>query len=328
MMSNGYKPAPLDLSHVRLTPAQMTLVDRLAENGHNVWARDRVAQGWSYSAVQDIPARRNPRLVPYRLLDEATKRSNRDSLCQAVRTLLGYGYNIEPPDQEPSQVESQSRWDRVRIFRAEKSYTVQSGRWYFEFEAVTTGEMRVGWARPELRPDVELGADELAYVFNGHRGQRWHLGSEPFGRPWQSGDVVGCMIDLTENTIIFTLNGEVLMSDSGSETAFREIEVGDGFLPVCSLGPGQVGHLNLGQDVSSLRFFAICGLQEGFEPFAINMQRPVTTWFSKSLPQFEAVPLEHPHYEREEQTPGREPNVGLHPQTPGLCPGPKAALNR
>ncbi|XP_029091765.1 ryanodine receptor 1 [Monodon monoceros] len=297
MMSNGYKPAPLDLSHVRLTPAQTMLVDRLAENGHNVWARDRVAQGWTYSSVQDIPARRNPRLVPYRLLDEATKRSNRDSLCQAVRTLLGYGYNIEPPDQEPSQVESQSRWDRVRIFRAEKSYVVQSGRWYFEFEAVTTGEMRVGWARPELRPDVELGADELAYVFNGHRGQRWHLGSEPFGRPWQSGDVVGCMIDLTENTIIFTLNGEVLMSDSGSETAFRDIEIGDGFLPVCSLGPGQVGHLNLGQDVSSLRFFTICGLQEGFEPFAINMQRPVTTWFSKSLPQFQATPPEHPHYE-------------------------------
>uniref|UniRef100_A0A4X2MA66 Ryanodine receptor 1 n=1 Tax=Vombatus ursinus TaxID=29139 RepID=A0A4X2MA66_VOMUR len=292
MMSNRYKPAPLDLSHVRLTPAQTTLVDRLAENGHNVWARDRVGQGWSYSAVQDIPARRNPRLVPYRLLDEATKRSNRDSLCQAVRTLLGYGYNIEPPDQESSD-----SGDRVRIFRAERTYAVQSGRWYFEFEAITTGEMRVGWARPELRPDVELGADDLAYVFNGHRGQRWHMGSEPFGRPWQPGDVVGCMIDLTENTILFTLNGEVLMSDSGSETAFKEIEMGDGFLPVCSLGLGQVGRLNLGQDVGSLRYFTICGLQEGFEPFAINMQRPVTTWFSKSLPQFEPMPPDHPHYE-------------------------------
>lgn len=43
------------------------------------------------------------------------------------------------------------------------------------------------------------------------------------------------MIDLTENTIIFTLNGEVLMSDSGSETAFREIEIGDGTVetPLC-----------------------------------------------------------------------------------------------
>lgn len=51
-MSNGYKPAPLDLNHVKLTPAQNTLVDKLAENGHNVWARDRVQQGWTYSAVQ------------------------------------------------------------------------------------------------------------------------------------------------------------------------------------------------------------------------------------------------------------------------------------
>ncbi|XP_038623542.1 ryanodine receptor 1 isoform X2 [Tachyglossus aculeatus] len=296
-MSNGYKPAPLDLAHVRLTPAQTTLVDRLAENGHNVWARDRVQQGWSYSTVQDIQARRNPRLVPYRLLDERTKRSNRDSLCQAVRTLLGYGYNIEPPDQEAAHTETRSRWDRVRIFRAERSYAVRSGRWYFEFEAVTTGEMRVGWARPELRPDVELGADDLAYVFNGHRGQRWHVGSEPFGRTWQPGDVVGCMIDLSDNTIMFTLNGEMLISDSGSEMAFKEIEVGDGFIPVCSLGPGQVGRLELGQDVGNLRYFTICGLQEGFEPFAINMKRDITTWFSKSLPQFEPIPPDHPHYE-------------------------------
>lgn len=51
-MSNGYKPAPLDLSHVKLTPNQNQLVEKLAENGHNVWARDRVRQGWTYSIVQ------------------------------------------------------------------------------------------------------------------------------------------------------------------------------------------------------------------------------------------------------------------------------------
>ena len=38
--------------------------------------------------------------MPYNLLDERTKKTNRDSLCEAVRTLIGYGYNIEPPDQE------------------------------------------------------------------------------------------------------------------------------------------------------------------------------------------------------------------------------------
>ncbi|GAB0201892.1 ryanodine receptor 1 [Grus japonensis] len=297
-MSNGYKPAPLDLAHVKLTPAQLTLVDRLAENGHNVWARDRVQQGWTYSTLQDIKNKRNPRLVPYHLLDERTKKTNRDSLCQAVRTLLAYGYNIEPPDQEsPAQGVPRGRGDRARIFRAERGYAVRAGKWYFEFEAVSTGEMRVGWARPHLRPDTELGADDLAYVFNGHRAQRWHVGSEPFGRTWQAGDVVGCMIDLSESHITFTLNGEVLISDAGSELAFKDFDVGDGFVPVCSLGLEQEGRLNLGQEVGSLRFFSICGLQEGYEPFAVNMKRPITLWFSKSLPQFVPVPPDHPQLE-------------------------------
>lgn len=52
VMTNGYKPAPLDLNHVKLTPNQNQLVEKLAENGHNVWARDRVRQGWTYSIVQ------------------------------------------------------------------------------------------------------------------------------------------------------------------------------------------------------------------------------------------------------------------------------------
>lgn len=61
------------------------------------------------------------------------------------------------------------RGDKVRIFRAEKSYAITQGKWYFEFEAVSTGEMRVGWSRPNVRSDTELGADELAYVFNGNK---------------------------------------------------------------------------------------------------------------------------------------------------------------
>ncbi|KAI4894480.1 hypothetical protein NFI96_026241 [Prochilodus magdalenae] len=298
MQTNGYKPAPLDLNHVKLTPNQNTLVERLAENGHNVWARDRVRQGWTYSIVQDIVNKRNPRLVPYNLLDEKTKKTNRDTVCAAVRTLIGYGYNIEPPDQESSgHGVGENSGHKIRVFRAEKSYAVTQGKWYFEFEAVTVGEMRVGWARPSVHADRELGSDELAYVFNGFKAQRWHVGSEPFGRQWQPGDVVGCMIDLTEQNIMFTLNGEMLISDSGSEMAFKDIDIGEGFIPVCSLGLSQVGRINLGQNVSSLKYFTICGLQEGFEPFAINMKRDITMWFSKSLPQFVPAPPDHPHIE-------------------------------
>lgn len=58
---------------------------------------------WCNLFVQDILNKRNPRLVPYNLLDEKTKKTNRDTVCAAVRTLIGYGYNIEPPDQESSK---------------------------------------------------------------------------------------------------------------------------------------------------------------------------------------------------------------------------------
>ena len=59
--------------------------------------------------------------------------------------------------------------DKVRFFRVERTYAVKTGKWYFEFEAVTGGDMRVGWARPGCKPDVELGTDGLAFVFDGFR---------------------------------------------------------------------------------------------------------------------------------------------------------------
>lgn len=51
-MSNGYKPTPLDLSEVKLTAGHEVLVDKLAENAHNVWAKERIKQGWTYGIQQ------------------------------------------------------------------------------------------------------------------------------------------------------------------------------------------------------------------------------------------------------------------------------------
>lgn len=46
--SNGYKPAPLDLSAITLSGKLEELIDQLAENTHNVWAKERISQAWTY----------------------------------------------------------------------------------------------------------------------------------------------------------------------------------------------------------------------------------------------------------------------------------------
>ncbi len=43
-MPHSYKPAPLDLSAIELNAKTEELVDRLSENTHNVWARERISQ--------------------------------------------------------------------------------------------------------------------------------------------------------------------------------------------------------------------------------------------------------------------------------------------
>lgn len=100
LQSSGYKPAPLDLSAITLTPKMEELVDQLAENTHNLWAKERISQGWTYGLNEDSEMRRSPHLVPYPKVDEAIKKANRDTASETVRTLLVYGYMLEPPTGE------------------------------------------------------------------------------------------------------------------------------------------------------------------------------------------------------------------------------------
>lgn len=55
--------------------------------------------------------------------------------------------------------------------------------------------------------------------------------------------------------------------------------------------------MNLGKDANTFKYYTMCGLQEGFEPFAVNMNREITMWFSKRLPTFVNVPVDHEHIE-------------------------------
>lgn len=83
---NGYLPRPLDLSAISLPQTIAPLIERIAENIHNVWAADRIGEGWTYGVSENPTLKQNPAMVPYSFLDEKLKDSNR---C-AGDTYLGH----------------------------------------------------------------------------------------------------------------------------------------------------------------------------------------------------------------------------------------------
>ena len=292
-MTNGYKPSPIDLSHVRFTEKMEELVEELATNAHNVWASERIKQGWTYGYKLDQKNKRNFRLVPFALLDEAAKESNRNSTRELLRTLMGYGYAIEAPDERSQSTlkgkDSALEGDkRFRTFRIESTYALTEGKWYYEFVVQTDGEMRVGWAVPTVDADKQIGIDNKSFTFDGSSATKWHNGPEAYGKRWKTNDVIGCLLDFDEQCISFSVNGEPMIDNQGQELAFSEIGT-EGLVPVAYFAEGQRAQLNLGIDPNSFKFYKMYGLQEGYAPFCQNISYPLPIWYTKSLPSFTPI---------------------------------------
>lgn len=293
LQSNGYRPAPLDLSQIQITPKVSELIELLAENTHNVWAVERINQNWTYGFSEDPMSKRSPHLVPYNYVDDLIKKANRDTAAEMVKTLLAYGYMLDPPTGDLSELDvllgkNKTKLEDYRSYRAERTYAVTSGKWYFEVEVLSPGPIRVGWATMNFSSCGQLGNDEFSWAFDCHSARKYHGGSsEAFGKTINVGEIIGCMVDINDKTISYSLNGELLLDTSGGEMAFSDVSVGEeGLVPGLSLGVGQKVRLTLGQDVNSLKCFTNCGLQEGYQPFCVNMNRNMTLWYNKDEPIF------------------------------------------
>lgn len=185
----------------------------------------------------------------------------------------------------------------LRHYRAEKTYAVHSGRWYYEVEIGTLGHIQIGWANLCFKSDSpSLGCDENSWAYDCHTGRKVHASNyESFGHVASVGDVIGCMLDLNDRTISYSLNGKLMLDYLGNEMAFSNSDLAlaftggcgsGGFVPAVSLGVNQRVRLCFGQDVEQLRFFTDYGLQEGYHPFCVNMHKPITLWYNKREPNF------------------------------------------
>ena len=127
--------------------------------------------------------------------------------------------------------------------RACKYACKDEGKWYYEVLIGDKGTQRLGFARLDYQIDSDSG-DALGDACSG--GMSWALDGrawmksadglhEEFGPteiPWQTGDVIGCMLDCNEKTIAFSLNGAELGE------AFVDIDIGEGVYPAASVTDG------------------------------------------------------------------------------------------
>lgn len=99
--SSKYIPSPIQTKDVTLPKELLELVEILAENNHDVWALQRIKEGWTYGKYRDDIRKTNPCLIPYNKLPESEKEYDRMSAIGTIKLLIKLGYRLEKVDTLP-----------------------------------------------------------------------------------------------------------------------------------------------------------------------------------------------------------------------------------
>lgn len=93
-----YIPEPMDLSSVDLPESLIQLSERIAENVHEVWAKARMDEGWTYGEKRDDIHKKHPCLVPYDEFPEEEKEYDRNTAMNTIKMVKKLGFRIEKED--------------------------------------------------------------------------------------------------------------------------------------------------------------------------------------------------------------------------------------
>lgn len=93
-ISNNYEPHPLNLDDVSIEPELLELREAIAENAHEVWARTRKDEGWSYGPERDDSRKLHPDMLPYSLLPESEKEYDRLMALNTIRLVKKLGWEL------------------------------------------------------------------------------------------------------------------------------------------------------------------------------------------------------------------------------------------
>lgn len=90
----AYDPRPIDVSNIDLDADLEDLTEAVAENAHDIWARARMDEGWTYGPVRDDARKLHPDLVPYAQLPESEKEYDRLMAMNTLRLVRRLGFDI------------------------------------------------------------------------------------------------------------------------------------------------------------------------------------------------------------------------------------------
>lgn len=93
-MKKEYTPSPADTSSVSLPEELLPLVEEMAKNVHEVWAKNRLDQGWTYGPVRDDAKKETPCMVAYEDLPESEKEYDRATSQETLKLILKLGFEI------------------------------------------------------------------------------------------------------------------------------------------------------------------------------------------------------------------------------------------
>lgn len=90
----GYDPHPIEVEGVALPAELEDLVEAIAENAHDVWARARIDEGYKYGPRRDDTLKTHPDLVEYFRLPESEKEYDRIMAMNTLRLIQSMGFEI------------------------------------------------------------------------------------------------------------------------------------------------------------------------------------------------------------------------------------------
>lgn len=94
---NTYIPQPAETDSIELPADLNELVEQMAKNVHEVWARTRLEQGWTYGPERNDALKTHPCLVAYEALPEAEKTFDRNTSVETLKLILKLGFRISRP---------------------------------------------------------------------------------------------------------------------------------------------------------------------------------------------------------------------------------------